>query len=329
VVERGCDREAEWIVVCVVLVGAGDVFLASGGVGFCESGVVDRGAVVWFCVVGVGGAVYCGWGAGHLPEVVFRDFDLSTGCADLAFDFMETIASRLIAASRLLADELRPLVFSGPVSHSYLTIDYAREGYEGYLKKFGDSSKRVLFLGMNPGPYGMAQTGVPFGEVAMVRDWMGLNPKIGRPANEHTKRRISGMECEKSEVSGRRLWGLFSQRFPKAEDFFAGHLAINFCPLIWMKDTGANLTPDKIRAGEMEAVDAACQRHLQTMIRILEPVFLIGVGGYAERQMMVAGEKVGVGSKIGKILHPSPASPAANRGWAEVAQRQLEELGVW
>jgi single-strand selective monofunctional uracil DNA glycosylase len=32
---------------------------------------------------------------------------------------------------------------------------------------------------------------------------------------------------------------------------------------------------------------------------------------------------------LGKVLHPSPASPAANRGWAEAATRQLIEQGVW
>jgi len=235
----------------------------------------------------------------------------------------------LIDAGRILADELRPLKFSDPVTHTYLTVDYAGAGHEAYLKKFAKSKKRVLMLGMNPGPFGMAQTGVPFGEVAMVRDWMGLNPKIGKPKNEHPKRRISGMDCPKSEVSGRRLWGLFSEKFPKAENFFKDHLVINFCPLIWMKDTGANLTPDKIRAAEMAPVEVACQRHLKTLIQLLEPEYLIGVGAYAEKKMLAVQEELGTDSKIGKILHPSPASPAANRGWAEVAERQLKEMGVW
>jgi single-strand selective monofunctional uracil DNA glycosylase len=175
----------------------------------------------------------------------------------------------------------------------------------------------------------MAQTGVPFGEIAAVRDWMGLNPKIGKPENEHPKRRISGMDCTKSEVSGRRLWGLFAEKFTHAEDFFADHLVINFCPLIWMKDSGANLTPDKIRAAEMAPADVACQKHLRRLIEILEPQYLIGVGGYAENQMREAQEKLGGSAVIAKILHPSPASPAANRGWAEVAERQLREIGVW
>lgn len=235
----------------------------------------------------------------------------------------------LIRAGRVLADELRPLRFSDPVTHTYLTLDYAAEGNEAYLDKFGASRKRVLFLGMNPGPYGMAQTGVPFGEIAAVRDWMGLNPKIGKPADEHPKRKILGMDCPKSEVSGRRLWGLFAEKFPKAEDFFQDYLVINFCPLVWMKDSGANLTPDKIRAAEMTAVDGACQKHLRRVIELLEPEWLIGVGGYAESQMIAAQEALGTNAATGRILHPSPASPAANRGWAEVAERQLRELGVW
>ena len=239
------------------------------------------------------------------------------------------ISSELIGAGRVLAEKLRPLKFSGPVTHTYLTIDYAREGYEGYLRKFGDSKKKVLLLGMNPGPFGMAQTGVPFGEISAVRDWMGLNPEIGKPQNEHPKRRITGMNCPNSEVSGRRLWGLFSGKFPNATDFFNDHLVINFCPLVWMKDTGANLTPDKIKAAEMDTVDAACHRHLRRLIETLEPKFLIGVGAYAEKQMLAVKDATGVDATVGKILHPSPASPAANRGWAEVADRQLGELGVW
>lgn len=242
---------------------------------------------------------------------------------------METIASQLIRVGRELADELRPLKFSEPVTHTYLTVDYARSGYEAYLEKFANSKKRTLLLGMNPGPYGMAQTGVPFGEIAAVRDWMGLSPLIGKPDNEHPKRKISGMDCTKSEVSGRRLWGLFAERFPNAEDFFKDHLVINFCPLIWMKDSGANLTPDKIRAAEMEPVDVACQKHLCRLVEILEPQYLIGVGAYAENQMLKAQEQLGSSAVIAKILHPSPASPAANRGWAEVAERQLKEIGVW
>ncbi len=91
----------------------------------------------------------------------------------------------------------------------------------------------------------------------------------------------------------------------------------------------ANLTPDKIKATEMVAVDIACQKHLRRLIELLEPQYLIGVGAYAEKKMALAKEELGVDGTVGKILHPSPASPAANRGWAEAAEKQLRELGIW
>lgn len=238
------------------------------------------------------------------------------------------VSEPLIAASRRLADRLRPLQFS-KASHVYLPLDYAREPHELYLRRFGTGRKRVVFLGMNPGPFGMAQTGVPFGEIAAVRDWMGISSPVGKPAKEHPKRPVQGFECPKSEVSGRRLWGLFAERFPKAEDFFKEHFVLNYCPLVWMSETGANLTPDKLPATEMVAVEEACLDHLADSIAELQPEWLIGVGGYAEERLKEAAARTGLSAKLGRVLHPSPASPAANRGWAEAATKQLLAQGVW
>jgi single-strand selective monofunctional uracil DNA glycosylase len=235
----------------------------------------------------------------------------------------------LIDSSRQLAEALRELEFSSPVTHVYRPLDYARSPHETYLKRFGTGPKRVLLLGMNPGPFGMAQTGVPFGEVAAVRDWMGITGPVTRPAREHPKRPVEGFGCQRSEVSGRRLWGLFAERFPHPEGFFADHFVHNFCPLVWMSETGANLTPDKLPSAEMAPVEAACLTHLTEVIGALQPAFLIGVGGFAEERLRRAAEACGSRAVLGKVLHPSPASPAANRGWAAVATRQLRELGVW
>ena len=118
--------------------------------------------------------------------------------------------NELIASTQRLAEELRDLTFSPPVSHVYRTLDYTWQAHLEYLKRFGKGKKRVVFLGMNPGPFGMAQTGVPFGEVAAVRDWMGIQAPIDKPEHEHPKRPIDGFHCQRSEVSGRRLWGLSS-----------------------------------------------------------------------------------------------------------------------
>ena len=235
----------------------------------------------------------------------------------------------LIASTQRLAERLRNLEFSPPVAFVYRTLDYTWEAHRQYLERFANGKKRIVFLGMNPGPFGMAQTGVPFGEVAAVRDWMRIDAPIGKPVPEHPKRPIEGFLCKRSEVSGRRLWGLFSERFEKAEDFFKDHFVLNYCPLVWMSATGANLTPDKLPASEMLPVEEACQIHLQEVITLLEPSWLIGVGGFAEDRLKRAAEACGSDAKIGRVLHPSPASPAANRGWAEAAGRQLAELGLW
>lgn len=234
----------------------------------------------------------------------------------------------LIDASRELTDRLRPLSFTGAAC-VYLPTDYARETHEAYLKKFGSGHKRVLMLGMNPGPWGMAQTGVPFGEIAAVRDWMQVTGAVNKPDPEHPKRPVEGFDCARSEVSGRRLWGLFAERYPRAEAFFAGHFVANYCPLVWMRETGANITPDKLPKSEMEPVDAACMEHLRATLKALQPEFLIGIGAYAEKKLHQAADVLDGGFKLGKVLHPSPASPAANRGWAGAATRQLVELGVW
>ncbi len=192
--------------------------------------------------------------------------------------------------------------------------------------------KRVLLLGMNPGPWGMAQTGVPFGEVAAVRDWLGLRGKIGSPPDPHPKRPIEGLSCGRSEVSGRRLWGLMRERFGAPEDFAREHFILNYCPLVFMEVGGRNRTPDKLPADERAGLDAACDQHLRDALTILRPEFVVGVGRFAERKATAAVQHLPVDSaapNVATILHPSPASPAANRDWAGRATAQLIAAGIW
>ncbi len=244
---------------------------------------------------------------------------------------MSKIANQLEKAAKLMVKGLRPLKFTGDVTHVYNPLEYAWKPHQMYLERYGNSTKRVLMLGMNPGPWGMAQTGIPFGEIPAVRDWMKISADVKKPKLENPKRPVVGFACEKSEVSGRRLWGLFAEKYPSAEDFFADHFVTNYCPLVWMAETGRNITPDKIKKAEMAPVEELCRLHLAKMIELMEPEFLIGVGAYAEKKLQEA-VKFHLPDRqcqIGKILHPSPASPAANRGWAEQAERQLVEQGVW
>lgn len=240
---------------------------------------------------------------------------------------MSDIADRLIAAARKLSRAVGRLHFAAPVTHVYNPLDYAWAAHEAYARRFGAARKRVLFLGMNPGPHGMMQTGVPFGEIAAVRDWMGLSAAVRRPANCHPKLPVNGFAHARSEVSGRRLWGLFAERFGAAKGFFAEHYVANYCPLGFLSATGGNLTPDKLRAAEAGPLFAACDEHLREVVVALQPEWVVGVGGFAaERAAETLSES---GARFGRILHPSPANPAAHLDWSGTVTRQLRELGMW
>jgi single-strand selective monofunctional uracil DNA glycosylase len=237
------------------------------------------------------------------------------------------VSKALIAAARRLRARTARLRFLAPVTHVYNPLVYAWEGHASYLIKFGTTPKRIVFLGMNPGPFGMAQTGVPFGEVAAVRDWLRIECVVGKPECEHPRRPIRGLQCHRSEVSGQRLWGLFAERFGTPEQFFAAHLVVNYCPLAFLEASGANRTPDKLPGSERATLFAACDQHLRDVVNCLQPEWLIGVGDFASRRAQEV--LVEAGLKLGRILHPSPASPTANRNWKELATQQLRTLGVW
>ncbi|MEO8426094.1 MAG: uracil-DNA glycosylase family protein [Verrucomicrobiota bacterium] len=279
---------------------------------------------------------------------------------------MQPIAENLIKAARHLCAAVEQLGFGPPVTRVYNPLAYAWKVHEAYLKRYGDNRKRVIFLGMNPGPFGMVQTGVPFGEVRAVRDWMAIEEAVGRPGNlepysnsrrsrcsdvdsgapvsilspsgkrnrltranerEHPKRPVLGFACPRSEVSGRRLWNLFANRFGKAENFFAEHFVVNYCPLAFFETTGRNRTPDKLPAQQLTPLLKACDEHLRRTVEILQPEWVIGVGRFAEqraKQVFPDGQL-----RIGSILHPSPANPAANRDWEGIVTAQLNKLGVW
>ena len=240
-----------------------------------------------------------------------------------------TEAVLLLEAAARLSRALSCLEFREPVVQVYNPLEYAWDVHEAYVRKFVTGRRRVVFLGMNPGPFGMAQTGVPFGEVAAVRDWMGLAGKVGRPAREHVRRPVEGWECSRSEVSGRRLWGWAAERFGSATDFFRECFVMNYCPLLFMEETGRNRTPEQIPAAEMEPVYAACDEHLGSVLAVLQPEWALGVGDFARKRLAAVVPTAFPEARVGMILHPSPASPAANRGWAAAVDRQVAALGVF
>ena len=114
---------------------------------------------------------------------------------------------------------------------------------------------------------------------------------------------------------------------------------IQFCSLAFKSEALAEIRSFVVRGKSKFTVSFgpfapkwSCWKvYLRTVIKALEPEWVIGIGNWAEKRATEAlGGATGVpGLKFGRILHPSPASPAANRGWAEAATRQLRDMGIW
>ena len=232
----------------------------------------------------------------------------------------------LLKITESLITDLEKLEFSPPVAYVYNPLVYASEPHGQYLKLFTEKAGQTVFVGMNPGPWGMAQTGVPFGEIDIVKNWLGIDGEVRKPPLEHPKKLVEGFRCRRSEVSGRRLWGLFRELFGTPDKFFERFYVINYCPLLFLDADGRNITPDKLKAAEREPLLTACNRALLRTIEYMRPRLVIGVGNFAEVQIKNAVK--GTDVQVGKILHPSPASPAANNGWRETVLRQLRDQGI-
>ena len=230
----------------------------------------------------------------------------------------------VIDIAKQLSSGVDALSFSDPVAYVYNPLNYAWKPHKAYLEKFGSGTGRVLLLGMNPGPWGMAQTGVPFGEVNAVRDFLGIEEQVGHPNPEHPKREIKGFDCPRSEVSGRRVWEWARERYGNADEFFRGFFVLNYCPLCFLEAGGKNRTPDKLKPKERDAVFEVCDDALRKFVKVLEPSKIVGIGGFAKKRAM----KTLGRDDIETILHPSPASPIANRGWARQIEAQFEAMGV-
>jgi single-strand selective monofunctional uracil DNA glycosylase len=235
-------------------------------------------------------------------------------------------ATTLTAVSRQLSNKVSRLTFLPPVACVYNPLAYASAPHQAYLERYGFGRGGVVLLGMNPGPFGMVQTGVPFGDVGFVRDWLGIEARVKVPAEQHAKRPVLGFACRRSEVSGSRLWGWARQRFETPERFFERFFVINYCPLAFVEASGKNLTPDRLPAAEKSALFAVCDEALRQAVAILSPRHVVGIGGFAEARARtaLAGHDIGIST----MLHPSPANPSANKAWAPTIERQLQEAGI-
>ncbi|MEJ2166302.1 MAG: single-stranded DNA-binding protein [Desulfobacterales bacterium] len=225
-----------------------------------------------------------------------------------------------------LLDDLRPLRFGRPITHVYNPLEYARKPYSKYLQRYAKPPKEVVLIGMNPGPWGMSQTGIPFGEVAAVRDWLEIEAPVGTPVEMHPKRPVTGFKCRRSEISGKRLWGWAQKRFKTPQNFFARFFIANYCPLQFIEAGGRNRTPNQLRAAERIPLFEACDRALRRTIERLNPEYVVGVGQFSTERARVA--LTDLSPTIGGITHPSPANPKANRGWEAIVEKELKKMGI-
>lgn len=225
-----------------------------------------------------------------------------------------------------LIRELNPLSFDRPVTHVYNPLVYARKPYDLYIKRYSGPPKEIMLLGMNPGPWGMAQTGIPFGEIDLVKNWLKIEASVGTPAESHPKKPVQGFDCKRSEVSGRRLWGWARSRYQTPERFFSRFFVANYCPLLFIEATGRNRTPQNLPAAQRRPLLAVCDRALKRTVELLKPRYVIGVGQFTADRAALALEKMAV--RIGKIHHPSPANPRANRGWEKLVEKEFAAMGI-
>ena len=225
-----------------------------------------------------------------------------------------------------LIKKVRRLQFGPPVTHVYNPLEYARRPYNLYVKRFATPPKKVVLLGMNPGPWGMAQTGIPFGEVQAVTHWMGIHAKVAVPDNMHPKRPVMGFDCPRSEISGKRLWGWAQKKFKTPERFFSQFFVANYCPLQFIEASGRNRTPNQLRASERTSLLEICDHAIRQTMAFLKPDFVIGVGQFAADRARVALSDFDI--TVGNITHPSPANPRANRGWEKIITKEFSEMGI-
>ncbi|HEX5488174.1 MAG TPA: uracil-DNA glycosylase family protein [Rhodanobacteraceae bacterium] len=225
----------------------------------------------------------------------------------------------LLSTTRNLARQSARLDLRTP-SHVYNPLIYAWTAHREYLRRYGAKPGRALLLGMNPGPWGMAQTGVPFGDVVMVREWFHIDSRLGAVLPEqHPKYPILGMACHRNEGSGSRLWRWAQARLGPPEEFFERFFVWNYCPLLFIKD-GRNLIPEHLDRRDTEALTAVCDRALAAAVRALDPIAVVGIGRYAQKRATTV---LGADADVRYLLHPSPANPSANRDWPAVAEQAL------
>lgn len=207
-------------------------------------------------------------------------------------------------------------------------IEHAIEPHTNFLETYLNGTKPILFLGMNPGPWGMCQTGIPFGEVQLCKNWLNIKGNVLKPENTHPKRPIEGFACKRREVSGERFWRFFEAKCENPQTFFRKCFVYNHCPLAYMSETGKNITPPEFKAETKIMINNLCDKALADVIRLLRVTHVVGIGKFAEARANFIKKKFNMDISVFFLMHPSPANPAANKGWSDIAEKSLKNMNI-
>ncbi|KAJ2944781.1 hypothetical protein O0L34_g1671 [Tuta absoluta] len=255
-------------------------------------------------------------------NTISEDFTKNTGDTNKLYDdFLHIIDELNISLDHLILPSTVKCVYNPTI--------YARRTFEMYIKKYCNTKKSVMYFGMNPGPWGMSQTGVPFGEIGSVRDWLGIEGPVDKPPHEIPARPVKGFDCTRTEVSGKRFWGLFKDICRTPEKFFETSFIYNYMPVQWMKSNGCNLTPGDFKTSEMEELFNICDPVFIKVLELYEVRTVVAIGKFCETRAQKATQKYLSGSSIEVLYLPHPSPRAVNNNnWNQKAMDILKKLDL-
>ena len=176
-------------------------------------------------------------------------------------------------------------------------------------------------VGMNPGP---VRDGADGRAVRRRRRWCATSSasrgRSGSRRVEHPRRPIAGFDCHRSEVSGTRFWGWARDRFGTAERFFERVYVANWCPLVFMEESGRNVRRTSCPPPSARRSSSVCN---EALARVAETLARRSSSASAASPSSGRARRSATSVRIGRILHPSPASPAANNDWPASSTRSF------
>lgn len=282
----------------------------------------------------------------------------------------------LIKTTRALADDLHALRCPAGVSHVYNPLRYMWPAHERFLSRHyvrereslpnvgrldlyrpagTAKSRRYLILGMNPGPHGMVQTGLPFGDVVNAAAMLGYKTGDQIPAPDlasvalHPSRPVIGLSATRREASGERLWGGLASIWGSLDAVLADCFAANYCPLAYFADdaSGTNVTPEEFGKRTVNGkpnprydtayaaeLDEVCLPYLVRVARAMRVEVILAVGRYAEVKAKIIAALCPEATrrcpspKVVYLTHPSPLATRSAGEWATMARHALDAACV-